>query len=134
MNSSLYQKKAKPDASGYNISRRDLLALAALSVTAGAPGISLAFEPQGQLIWAAHPLSAERAVARLPDVLWQRHRRGLDRAEAIRREGRRGRVQEGADRRRALQIRVVQSRYRAGARRLRRVLAQAGERQTRGDQ
>src|SRR3982074_362783 len=54
MNSSLHQKKAKPDASGYEISRPDLLALAALGFTAGAPGAALAFEPQGQLIWAAH--------------------------------------------------------------------------------
>src|SRR5258708_17695120 len=54
MNSSLHQKEAKPDASGNGISRRDLLALAALGFTAGAPAASLAFEPQGQLIWAAH--------------------------------------------------------------------------------
>src|SRR3954454_15799401 len=54
MNSSRHQKEAKPDAGGNGISRRDLLALAALGFTAGAPGISLAFEPQGQLIWAAH--------------------------------------------------------------------------------
>src|SRR3954451_24434516 len=54
MNSSRHQKEAEPDASGNGISRRDLLALAALGFTAGAPGISLAFEPQGQLIWAAH--------------------------------------------------------------------------------
>src|SRR5256886_1225993 len=54
MNSSLHQKEAEPDAGGNGISRRDLLALAALGFTAGAPGISLAFEPQGQLIWAAH--------------------------------------------------------------------------------
>src|SRR4051794_33106849 len=54
MSSSLHQKKAKPDASGNDISRRDLLALAALGFTAGAPAASLAFEPQGQLIWAAH--------------------------------------------------------------------------------
>src|ERR1700682_5103145 len=44
----------KPDASGNGISRRDLLALAALGFTAGAPAASLAFEPQGQLTWAAH--------------------------------------------------------------------------------
>src|SRR4051794_28050078 len=54
MNSSLHQKEAEPDSGGNGISRRDLLALAALGFTAGAPGISLAFEPQGQLIWAAH--------------------------------------------------------------------------------
>ena len=54
MNSSLHQKESKADAGGNGISRRDLLALAALGVTAGAPGASLAFEPQGQLIWAAH--------------------------------------------------------------------------------
>src|SRR5438045_9639009 len=54
MDSSLHQKEAEPDSGGNGISRRDLLAFAALGVTAGAPGISLAFEPQGQLIWAAH--------------------------------------------------------------------------------
>src|SRR3954454_16545371 len=54
MNSSRHQKEAKPDAGGNGISRRDLLALAALGFTAGAPAASLAFEPQGQMIWAAH--------------------------------------------------------------------------------
>src|SRR4029450_550088 len=53
MNSSLRQKESKADAGGNGIRRRDLLALAALGVT-GAPGAALAFEPQGQLIWAAH--------------------------------------------------------------------------------
>jgi peptide/nickel transport system substrate-binding protein len=50
----LYPAGPKPDASGNGISRRDLLALAALGFTAGAPAASLAFEPQGQLTWAAH--------------------------------------------------------------------------------
>ena len=45
---------------------------------------------------AARPLQAERAVARLSDLLFERHRRRLDRAEEICREGRRRRLQEGA--------------------------------------
>src|SRR6478736_6795996 len=54
MASSLHRRGAALETVGSGMSRRDLLALAALGFTAGAPGVSLAFEPQGQLTWAAH--------------------------------------------------------------------------------
>ena len=83
---------------------------------------------------AARPLQAEKAVARLPDLLFDRQRRRLDRAEEICREGRRRRLQEAPDRRRPLQIRLVQPRGRTGARSLRGLLAQDAERQAAGDE
>src|SRR5947207_13140963 len=39
---------------GRGLPRRDALALAALGLTAGMPGISQAAGPSGQLTWAAH--------------------------------------------------------------------------------
>ena len=54
MASSLHRRGAALETVGSGMSRRDLLALAALGFTAGAPTISFAFEPQGQLTWAAH--------------------------------------------------------------------------------
>jgi len=39
---------------GRGLTRRDALALAALGLTAGMPGISQAAGPSGQLTWAAH--------------------------------------------------------------------------------
>src|SRR5712691_1509013 len=42
-----------PDSSGTGIARRDLLAIAALTLAAGAPGLARA-APQGQLTWGVH--------------------------------------------------------------------------------
>src|SRR5213083_1706747 len=43
-----------PDGSQTGVSRRDLLALAALGMVAGAPAIARAAGPQGQLSWGVH--------------------------------------------------------------------------------
>src|SRR5438105_15436852 len=42
-----------PGGNGIGITRRDVLAIAALGLAAGAPGIARA-APQGQLIWGVH--------------------------------------------------------------------------------
>ena len=76
------------------------------------------------------PLSSERSVARLHDLLrHERLRRGLDRAEEVHREGRRGRLPEGPDRRGAIQVRELPARDRAHPRGFRGLLAQDPERQ-----
>ena len=76
------------------------------------------------------PLPAERAVARLHDLLRHlRDRCGVDRPQEIRREGGRGRLQEGADRRRSLQVRELQSRRRPRDGRFRGLLAQDPQRE-----
>ncbi len=54
MGSSLHLVGAKPKENGSGISRRDVLALAALGFAAGAPTTALAATPQGQLTWGAH--------------------------------------------------------------------------------
>jgi peptide/nickel transport system substrate-binding protein len=54
MGSSLHPVGAKPEENGSGISRRDVLALAALGFAAGAPAASLAAAPPGQLTWGAH--------------------------------------------------------------------------------
>src|SRR5512137_1629279 len=41
-------------ASGAGIARRDLLAVGALAVAAGFPGVARAVAPQGQLTWGVH--------------------------------------------------------------------------------
>src|SRR5438105_1565772 len=42
-----------PGRNGIGVTRRDVLAIAALGLAAGAPGIARA-APQGQLIWGVH--------------------------------------------------------------------------------
>jgi len=94
------------------LTRREVLALAALAPLAGAPGSARAAAgPDGQLIWGVHislapiwfdpadisgiitpfmvpcPFQAQGAMARLSDILRQRHRGRLDRAKDIRRKG-----------------------------------------------
>ncbi len=46
--------KRRSDRSGSSITRREALALAALGLVAGAPGMARAAGPQGQLIWGVH--------------------------------------------------------------------------------
>ena len=46
--------EANTAAAGSRLTRRDLLALAALSLAAGAPGRAIAAAPQGQLTWGIH--------------------------------------------------------------------------------
>ena len=45
---------AGPGTNASGLSRRDLLALAALGLAGGAAGPAFAAAPQGQLIWGAH--------------------------------------------------------------------------------
>src|SRR6266478_5759661 len=54
MGSSLHLVGANPKENGSGISRRDVLALAALGFATGAPTAVLAATPQGQLTWGAH--------------------------------------------------------------------------------
>src|SRR5438094_3569260 len=43
-----------PGGSGTGMTRRDVLALAALGLVAGAPGSAIAAGPDGQLTWGVH--------------------------------------------------------------------------------
>src|SRR5438034_1482507 len=45
---------ARPETVAPDLSRRDLLALAALGLAGGAAGPAIAAAPQGQLTWGAH--------------------------------------------------------------------------------
>ena len=44
----------EPESSAVRISRRELLALSALGLIAGVPGLARAAGPQGQLTWGVH--------------------------------------------------------------------------------
>src|SRR4030088_1027651 len=54
MSSTLHPAGANPEANGSGINRREVLALAALGLAAGAPIASLAAGPGAQLIWGSH--------------------------------------------------------------------------------
>jgi peptide/nickel transport system substrate-binding protein len=54
MQSQSHRAEAKPEAVASGLSRRDLLALAALGLIGGAAGPAFAAAPQGQLTWGAH--------------------------------------------------------------------------------
>ena len=54
MDSSGYEKNSSPCVNETSVSRRDLFALAALGLVAGAPGLARAAAPAGQLTWALH--------------------------------------------------------------------------------
>ncbi|HMD65228.1 MAG TPA: hypothetical protein VKG22_01100, partial [Stellaceae bacterium] len=48
------RRKLGPNAKQPELTRRELLALTALGMVAGAPGLVHAAPPQGQLTWAIH--------------------------------------------------------------------------------
>src|SRR5712671_6495289 len=54
MGSTLHPAGANPEANGSGINRREVLALAAFGLAAGAPIASLAAGPGAQLIWGSH--------------------------------------------------------------------------------
>ena len=54
MGSLLDRREAAPAGIASAVSRRELLALAALGLVAGAPALALAAGPQGELTWGIH--------------------------------------------------------------------------------
>src|SRR5258707_7525612 len=54
MGSPLHRAEGRSDGDRAGISRRKVLALAALGAVAGAPSLARAVGPQGQLIWGVH--------------------------------------------------------------------------------
>src|SRR5712691_1172895 len=54
MGSPLHRAEGRSDGDRAGISRREVLALAALGAVAGAPAIARAAGPQGQLVWGVH--------------------------------------------------------------------------------
>src|SRR5271166_4798775 len=53
MNASVWGKPTH-DGNGPHLTRRDVLAVAALGLVAGAPGMAAAAGPEGQLTWGVH--------------------------------------------------------------------------------
>src|SRR6266571_4585976 len=54
MDSVPHHRQTKPGETAPGFTRRDLLALSALGLVAGGPGLALAAGPQGQLSWGVH--------------------------------------------------------------------------------
>ena len=54
MGPQLHRAKAEPEVVAGGVSRREVLALAALGLVGGAVGPAIAATPQGQLTWGAH--------------------------------------------------------------------------------